>query len=499
MVHTKEWPTKTTYSLKPGSAEARLLNVDPDIRYRLIEQLVRAIANDIEDRNDWIGVAHAIKGATGSDWGEDLWLEFCARWTKGSDDEDEDQIAWDSIYLEDGKAGINTLLKLARRADTPEAIAAIEAVRLAQARAAFDDQFDNPPDDPDPPIDPEPDPKPKAKARFRPLAEFIAEYKPIADVVDGLLSLGCLYTLTATTGTGKTALLSATALAIGAGRNDILGREVMKGRAAFSTAENPDGLKMRLGVSAFYWNIDPTVIGRNVLVSDTRVSPEAIYKELKRDAQEHGPFVAVFIDTWQAFFDGRDSSKPVEAVEFTRRFRRFAYLPGNPAVILATHPVKNASNTELIPYGGGSILNEIDGNFTLSRQPSGLIALGWQGKLRGLDFEPPLFRIDHKTSPGIVNVKGELVEIPVMLPTSQAEVENREAAVANRDVRVLRAVDENPRASIRELETAARVTRGTLQRALNKLAKAKPALVGKELDKWVSTKAGKEALKAVPI
>jgi hypothetical protein len=343
--------------------------------------------------------------------------------------------------------------------------------------------------------DDQPNDKSKARPRFRTLAAFIAEYKPIADIVDGLLSMGCLYTLTATTGTGKTAWLSSTALAIGAGRNDILGREVMKGRVAFSTAENPDGLKMRLGVNAFHWNIDPEVIGYNVLVSDTRVSPEAIYEELERDAREHGPFTAVFVDTWQAFFDGRDSSKPVEAVEFTRRFRPFARLPGNPAVVLATHPVKNASDSELIPYGGGSILNEIDGNFTLSRQPSGLVAFGWLGKLRGLDFEPPLYRIENKTSPGIVNIKGELVKIPVMLPTSQAEAEDREAAVADRDIRILRAVVENPQASLKGLEMAARVTHGTLHRGLNKLSRARPTLVRNELGKWVATKAGKEALK----
>jgi hypothetical protein len=138
-----------------GNAEERLLNVDPAIRGDLVERLVWAIPNDIEDRNDWIGVAHAIKGATGTDWGEDLWLEFCARWTKGDDDPDEDLRVWDSIYLKDGKAGINTLLRLAWRAGTPEAIAAVEAVRHAQARAAFDDEFDNPPDDP-PDDDPDP-------------------------------------------------------------------------------------------------------------------------------------------------------------------------------------------------------------------------------------------------------------------------------------------------------------------------------------------------------
>ena len=46
----------------------------------------------------------------------------------------------------------------------------------------------------------------RPKPRFRTLAEFIAEYKPIAEVIAGVLISGSLCTMTATTGTGKTAL-----------------------------------------------------------------------------------------------------------------------------------------------------------------------------------------------------------------------------------------------------------------------------------------------------
>jgi hypothetical protein len=82
-------------------------------------------------------------------------LDFCKRWTTGRADQAADEAAWDSIHLERGHAGIRNLLELAWRAGTPEAIAAIEAVRLAQVRVAFDDAFDNPAPDPDDDDDPD--------------------------------------------------------------------------------------------------------------------------------------------------------------------------------------------------------------------------------------------------------------------------------------------------------------------------------------------------------
>ena len=140
---------------KPGNAEERLLDVDPSIRHELIKQLVSAIPNDTVDHGgDWIAVLHGIKGASGDpDWGKIIWLAFCARWTKGEADPDEDERVWNSARLGDGFSGIRQLLELAWRAGTPEAIAAVEAVKLAQAQWAFRHPPDPVPDnDPDPPL-----------------------------------------------------------------------------------------------------------------------------------------------------------------------------------------------------------------------------------------------------------------------------------------------------------------------------------------------------------
>jgi len=341
-----------------------------------------------------------------------------------------------------------------------------------------------------PPIGDENWPKP----RFRSLRDFCAEYRPIAEVVGGgALYSGCLYTLTARTGTGKTSWLVTTALAGVAGL-DILGRPVKRGRYAFCTAENPDGLRMRLAVGCFHWNIDQDAVDRDLIVSDNRVRPEEIRDYLARES-ERGSFAGVFVDTWQAFFEGRDANNPTEAVNFTKRFRCLTGLPGSPAIVIAAHPNKNATNDELVPSGGGSTLNEVDGNLAMAQQPSGLVELGWQGKFRGLNFEPQLYRIERFCSPDIVDVAGRQIAIPLMLPASIEDADARESAIAAKDTRLLRALADSPSGSLSTWAAAAGMSRSKADRTLHRLAKAKPVLVHQTLGKWTLTKPGKEALK----
>src|SRR5271165_6655865 len=342
----------------------------------------------------------------------------------------------------------------------------------------------------DPPIGNENWPKP----RFRSLRDFCAEYQPIAEVVGGgVLYSGSLYTLTARTGNGKTSWLVTTALAGVAGL-DILGRPVKRGRYAFCTAEYPDGLRMRLSVGCFRWNIDQDAVARDLIVSDNRVRPEEICDYLTLEA-ERGPFTAIFVDTWQAFFEGRDANNPTEAVNFTKRFRPLTGLPGSPAVVIAAHPNKNATNDELIPNGGGSTLNEVDGNLALAQMPGGLIELGWQGKFRGLNFEPQLYRIERFSSPDIVDIAGRQIASPLMLPVSSEEADARESAIANKDTGLLRAIAESPAGSLSTWAADADISRSRADRTIHRLAKTKPALVQQTLGKWTLTKHGKEALK----
>ena len=157
---------------------------------------------------------------------------------------------------------------------------------------------------------------------FRTLAEFCAEFRPISYAVAGLMREGSLYTLTGRTGEGKTAFLVKLALAVATGRGEeLIGRKVKKGRVAFCTVENPDDLRTRFMVACYIFNIDVGVLDRDILVSDNRVAPEDIVAWIKETGEA---FTLIVVDTWQAYFDGRDPNNNAEAVSFTRRFRPLA-------------------------------------------------------------------------------------------------------------------------------------------------------------------------------
>jgi hypothetical protein len=177
--------------------------------------------------------------------------------------------------------------------------------------------------------------------------------------------------------------------------------------------------------------------------------------------------------TLQAAFDGADLNDNVQAGEFMRRLRRLTAVRGSPSVIVAAHPVKNAQNDNLLPYGGGAMLNEVDGNLTLCPTGSGLTSLHWQGKLRGIDFKPALFRFELLDCPDVLDVKGQRVAMPVLRPTTEEEGERRETAAVNRDVAVLMAMAKEPSGSLRDWGESASLNVAAVHRCLNVLAKAR--------------------------
>lgn len=161
------------------------------------------------------------------------------------------------------------------------------------------------------------------------------------------------------------------------------------------------------------------------------------------DPSPQPEFRLVMVDTFAAHFDGKDVNNPVEAGNFMRRYRPMTQLPGRPIVLVSAHPVKKATNSNLIPYGAGAILNEVDGNLTLVRNEK-RITLHWQGKIRGPDFEPMTFRIEAPPCPDILDIQGREVATPVLMPSTMevaAEVKNIDF---NKDMKLLIAMTEKP-------------------------------------------------------
>ncbi len=326
---------------------------------------------------------------------------------------------------------------------------------------------------------------------FKSLRAFVSEYVPLSYVIEPIIRDGSLYTLTARTGAGKTALLVVMALAVATGRRDLLSLDVVKGRVAFLTAENPDDLRMRFMIACYLLNIDDEVLDR-IEILDRREKPEDICAALAKLADQE-PFSQVILDTLAAFYDGVNVNDPIEGGEFLRRLRPITRIKGRPAVVVAAHPVKNASADNLLPYGSGAILNEVDGNLTLWKSPeTGFVSFYWQGKLRGLEFEPLLFRFEITGSPDVLDVKERQVQLPTLLPIKEQDAEQRESAEANADRALLRAMIDAPSGTQQEWAKAIRRAKSGVNRKLQKLSKAK--LVSETLGKWSVTQQGRKAL-----
>ncbi len=247
---------------------------------------------------------------------------------------------------------------------------------------------------------------------------------------------------------------------------------------------------MRLMVAAFIWNVDLDKIAGDLVILDKRMKPEEIAAQLNKLAED-GPFSLVIGDTLQALFDGDDSNSNPQTGEFIRRWRAMTQLKGNPAVIIAAHPVKNAASDNLVPYGGGAVLNEVDGNLTLSLSPGGVTELHWQGKLRGVDFEPVQFRFETLSSPDVLDVKGRQVPLPVLRPTTAEEAECREEAAIDRREALLAAMLDSPGAVIRDWATSSNIPKSAVERLLSGFERSK--LAEKIAGRWTLTTKGRKA------
>jgi hypothetical protein len=334
--------------------------------------------------------------------------------------------------------------------------------------------------------------EPPAPVAFKTAAKFCGEYVPLAYTVEPLMRSASLYALTARTGAGKTAFNVVVSLAVTTGRQDILNREVAQGRVAYLACENPDDIRMRFKIAAFLLNIDLDEIGDRLLILDFRAKPEAVHAELKRLAEQE-PFALVIVDTLAAFFDGDNINDAVQGGQFMRRLRPLTQIAGLPSVVVSAHPVKNASEEALVPYGSGAILNEIDGNLTLWKNPqTGLVSLHWQGKLRGLEFEPVPFRFEIMGCPDILDAKGRQVELPTLRPSSEQAAEDRQQGELNADRALLLAMIADPAGTQQQWAQAIGRAKSSINARLQRLKGEK--LVDAALGKWNVTAKGRAAV-----
>jgi len=329
-------------------------------------------------------------------------------------------------------------------------------------------------------------------------AEFVRGFVPPDYHLDGVFQSRFFYSMTGMTGTGKTAVLLLLAAATARGFT-IGGREVKKGRVIYMAGENPDDVQMRWIAYGHHLGFDPADVDVHFVKGTTDVA-ETI-DLIRADVERIGGADLIVVDTSAAFFFGADENSNTDAGRHARNLRQLTTVTGEPAVLVATHPTKNAQNDNLLPRGGGAFVAEVDGNLTLSKA-DGLIKLHWQGKHRGPDFEPVMFKLDCVTAPSLVDKRGRFVPTVLARDMSRGEVVAAAASARRDEDDVLLQLEVNPSASLSGMAEGigwvaedGSAHKDRARRAADKLKGQK--LIVNEGRKWKITAAGYDALTTV--
>jgi AAA domain-containing protein/bifunctional DNA primase/polymerase-like protein len=329
-------------------------------------------------------------------------------------------------------------------------------------------------------------------------AGFLAGFVPPDYLIDGILQRRFCYSFTAPTGSGKTAIALLLSVHVALGRS--IGEAfVERGRVLYLAGENPDDIRMRWLAAARKLDFDSETIDVHFLPGVFKISE--IYPRIHAEVTKIGPVALVVVDTSAAYFEGDDENGNVQMGTHARRLRSLVSLPGEPCVLVACHPVKNAAADNMVPKGGGSFLNEVDGNLTGAKTDS-VVTLHWQGKYRGPDFAPIPFQLHTVTTDQLKDSKGRLIPSVVALPLSEDERGEADANSRRDEDNLLVTINGGGRRSMADLALVlgwltnnGKPYKARVQRAADRLKKGK--LVKLERNTLVLTPAGKKEAERV--
>jgi len=326
-------------------------------------------------------------------------------------------------------------------------------------------------------------------------AEFLAGYTPPAYLIDDVIQRGYLYSLTARTGHGKTAVALYMAQAIARGV-DMHGCKVLPGTVLILAGENPDDVRARYFVLGHTYGFDPTqakirwIPGVKHLPSHMDI--------IRKETDEIDDLVLVLVDTAAAYFPGTETNSNSEQGEYARLLRQMTFLKNKPAVIALSHPVKNASKDNLLPMGGSAFLNEVDGNLTLWAGVDRQTTLHWQGKFRGPEFDPMTFELVEEHCTAVKNEAGVLLPSVVAKPMAEVEVEAAEDRAEQEENSLMRAMYGAQAASFTKLADQLGWKKRRVQRLMERLDEGK-FVEQKRNKKYMLTNKGTEAIGGLKI
>ncbi len=321
-------------------------------------------------------------------------------------------------------------------------------------------------------------------------AAFIAGMVPPDYVIDALLVRGKTYTLTGPTGHGKT--LAAILMAIKVARGEwFCGKECMKGHVAFFAAENPDNVRIQFYSQCAELGIDPASL--DISWHDGPFSLKGAHDAVAKALAERPDLTLCIFDSLQALFEGDDDNHNMAMLHHALNFRDLINSHKNrPSGLIIAHPVKNAARDNLLPRGGGSLLNELDGNLTCWAE-SNVVELHWQGKYRGIPFDPVKLETVAVKPEGLVNAKGDQLPCTVIRPLG----EQREAELATdanqRRITILTAIRDNPGTTKSDVARLAGIPKSAAYRFVDELIEKRAIksrggklTLTKEGDEWLA-------------
>jgi len=277
-------------------------------------------------------------------------------------------------------------------------------------------------------------------------ASFVKDFVAPEYIIEGVLQRGRLYTLTAPTGHGKTACSLYLAASIQQGA-DFCGRETERGAVIYLAGENPDDIRARVIATLEASGISEDVCDIHFIAGTFDIKCD--YENLKTAIEYIPNVVLIVIDTFAAYFDGDSENDNAQALAFAQLVRRLTETHDRPAVVMPAHPVKNAVKGNLIPKGGSSLLNEVDGNLALWND-SGVLTLHWQGKFRGPDFETLTMELELYRCEKVQDKKGRIIPTVLAKPVSDERAEELTQNAETDENLTLRSIREYPDFSIAE-------------------------------------------------
>jgi hypothetical protein len=250
---------------------------------------------------------------------------------------------------------------------------------------------------------------------------FLAAAREPRFLIDPIIQLGFLYTLTARSFHGKTTTMIYLSLCV-AMRRAFAGLHTEQGQVAYFIGENPDEFAQKLAVACDFWGINPADLPITFIPGAFDLTSNL--EPALAKAAACGPLSLVIPDTSAAFRYDDSEDDNQQSKLWGQTLRAFTQLPGNPAVITPTHPTKNADRFSLMPRGGSSFFNEVDSNLTLwADLEARTTELHWLGKHRGSNFKPITFELRDHPHPTARHRDGRPIQLAVVVPGEAAPKE----------------------------------------------------------------------------